>query len=165
MAALTLCIAILVVFGAIHMGLWRSGRVQRTVSLLVANYGIAVVSVLSLASVVWGLPESLEVVRAILASGAVFLVYLSMYMAVERDSASSRFLLEVERAGPNGVSCEALRALLCDEDMVVSRLQGLKGARFVYQRGESFFLTRRGQAFLWAIRSLRRVFTDRPVGG
>ncbi len=109
----------------LHVLTWRLCLLERTVGRLVALYAVAVLasSALVACGVLPAPGSPAGAVRALLMSGAVFLVYLSFYTAVERDSASSVILLAAARQG--GASRATLYAALHDEDMIVERLRGL----------------------------------------
>lgn len=160
----------------LHVLTWRLRLLERTVGRLVALHAVAVLACGALvACEVLPAPGSWTgTVRAVLMSGAVFLVYLSFYTAVEKDSASSVILLAAAR--PGGASRATLYGVLHDEDMIVERLRGLLRAGFVrVEEGEGgranpieagrFRLTARGRLFLGLLRIARRAFTAERVGG
>ena len=164
---LVLAVLVLGVFAGGHLALWRHRPDCRSIRTLATLYGGSLALVGLSSKVSWiGTPiEWCDLARMTLISGAVFLVYLSMYTAVERDSVSSMFLLAAERAGAEGVPVEDLLRGLSDEDLVLSRLDALKASGMVVCRGEKFCITWSGRVFLAAIRTARRPFTSRPIGG
>ncbi len=86
---------------ALHVLTWRLRLVRRTIGRLVALYGVALLAcgTLSACGVLPAPGSAPGAVRAVLMSVAVYLVYLSFYTAVEKDSASSVILLAAARPG------------------------------------------------------------------
>ncbi len=148
----------------LHVLTWRLRLLDRTVGRLVALYAVAVLAggALVAGGVLPGPGSPAGMVRAFLMSGAVFLVHLSFYTAVEKDSASSVILLA---AAQGGASREALYGMLDDESMIVGRLRGLVRAGFVREEAGRFRLTPRGRLFLGLLRTARRAFTPEGIGG
>lgn len=177
MIAFLLGSSIVAVVVLLHVLAWRHRLVMRTVGRLVVLYPVAVLAC-GVLVVTGALPEPeswTDAVRALLMSAAVFLVYLSFYTAVEKDSASSVILLAAARQG--GASRESLLGALDDEGMILDRLRGLVRAGFVrVERSANdtglpdheiarFRLTRRGRLFLWVARVARGAFTPDGIGG
>lgn len=160
----------------LHVLTWRLRLVRRTVGRLVALYVVALVACggLGACGVLPAPGSAAGAVRAVLMSVAVFLVYLSFYTAVEKDSASSVILLAAAR--PGGASRATLYGVLHDEDMIVERLRGLVRTGFVRVEtgvgGHSspietgrLRLTARGRLFVGLLRAARRPFTSERFGG
>lgn len=159
------CITLCLTF-VIHVAVCRTGILPRGAKTLLAIFlaSVATTSCLAIMGVLPRPDTSIEFARALLLSLAVFLVYLSMNNAAERDSVSCLFLLALHRAGPAGLPREELFRLV-DDDVVLSRLSDLVAGRWVKEGDGTFQITFAGRTFLWAIHTARRLYGLGDVGG
>lgn len=132
-----------------------------TLALVLAGLGIAAAAG---PSSPWLLDSWTEYLQIAFLFTAFTLAYLISYPALEADSPSVVIMLEISRAGSEGLAMESFHQSMTDDVLVAPRLKDLLMDKMAYMEEDRYRLTKKG---IWMARvfGCYRKLIDAPKGG
>jgi hypothetical protein len=147
------CVSVVGALG-LHLALWRLHRPRRqTRALLVIFFGVTAAVLVALAA--WPAGDSpwlpaglLEYAHIALFAVAFALAYIITYSAIEADSPSLVIVMEIAKAGKEGISEADFEAQLSDAVLIEPRVADLVRDRMLTLEKDRYCLTAKGRSFV-----------------
>ncbi|MDP2923151.1 MAG: hypothetical protein Q8O30_05455 [Candidatus Omnitrophota bacterium] len=157
----------------IHLVIWKVclAKINHTVVLLGIFLGTLIVVIIvsrtlqnSLSYKIFRLETGFDYLDFLILYGSLILAYIATYSAIEVDSPSLVIILNIAKAGPNGLDRIMLHNIMNDENLVMPRIKDLVNDKMVYFDNDRYKLSPKG-ILMAKVFALFRKILNAPMGG
>ena len=147
----------------IHLSIWRIHLPRnQTKVLLQIFFGTLIIGILILGKFSATICEYLQLSFLFI---SLTLAYITTYSAVEADSPSLVMVMNITKAGPDGVDKDSFEQKMSDDILVVPRIRDLITGRLIYPNGEVCKLTKKGIFIARLFIAYRKLLKKSQKGG